>query len=153
MRHHALCFTLSRYLEGLTAVKEKTRNMDKILVLRLFVVVSFPCHSRVVEFSGRGRRLRVGRGAGVEPVAPGIAEQVEGKHGDHDGERGKDDHVRSVEERFFASLRMTDALNRREDAEAEEAERGDARSTLRLGRAEARPYKAAAGAGYFRLCQ
>ncbi len=45
------------------------------------------------------------------------------------------------EERFFASLRMTDALNGCEDAEAEEAERGDAHSTLRLGRAEARAYK------------
>jgi hypothetical protein len=30
---------------------------------------------------------------------------------------------------------MTDALNGREDAETEEAQRGDARSTLRLGRA------------------
>lgn len=32
--------------------------------------------------------FELGAGGRVEPVAPGIAEQVEGKHGDHDGEGG-----------------------------------------------------------------
>jgi len=49
-------------------------------------------------FRGRGRRIELGAGAGVELVAPGIAEQIKRKHGDHDGERGNDDHVRRVEE-------------------------------------------------------
>ncbi len=40
----------------------------------------------------------MGAGAGVELVAPGIAQEIEGEHGDHDGERGKGDHVRGVKE-------------------------------------------------------
>jgi hypothetical protein len=37
----------------------------------------------------------LGAGAGVEPIAPGITQKIEGKHGGHDGEGGKDDHVRA----------------------------------------------------------
>jgi len=45
-----------------------------------------------------GREFELGAGAGVEPVAPSVSEQVEGKQGEHDSQRGEDDHVRRVEE-------------------------------------------------------
>ncbi len=34
--------------------------------------------------------FQLGAGAGVEPVAPGIAQEIEGRHGGHDGARGKE---------------------------------------------------------------
>jgi hypothetical protein len=49
--------------------------------------------------AGEGGDFELGAGAGIGPVAPGIAQKIEGEHGDHDGERGKDDHVRCAVER------------------------------------------------------
>ena len=40
----------------------------------------------------------MGAGAGIEPITEGIAEKVEGEHGDHHGECGENDQVRGVEE-------------------------------------------------------
>ena len=40
----------------------------------------------------------MGAGARIEPIAPGVAEQIEGEDGKHDGERGKDHHVGRIEE-------------------------------------------------------
>src|SRR5580692_7331241 len=37
-------------------------------------------------------------GAGVEIVAQGVADEVEAQHGEHDGERGKQDEMRGVEQ-------------------------------------------------------
>jgi len=36
--------------------------------------------------------------ARVKPVAPGVAKQVERENGEHHGERGKNHHVRRIEE-------------------------------------------------------
>jgi hypothetical protein len=68
--------------------------------------------------------FELGAGAGVESIAPGIAQEIEGQHGDHDGERREDEHVRGVEE-VAAGIVEHGAPpgDGREDAEAEEAQR------------------------------
>jgi hypothetical protein len=60
----------------------------------------------------------------VEPIAPGISQQVEGKHSRHYRERGKDNHMRCVEEVAARIIQHRFPTRyRREHAEAEEAER------------------------------
>jgi hypothetical protein len=44
---------------------------------------------------GKIRDFELGAGARVEPVALGVAEKVEGKYGEHDGERGKDEQEKN----------------------------------------------------------
>ena len=67
----------------------------------------------------------MGTGAGVEPVAPGVAEEIEGEDGEENGKSGKDDHVRGVEEVAAGVVEHgAPAGKRSEDAETEKAEGG-----------------------------
>ncbi len=60
----------------------------------------------------------------IEPVAPRISNQVEGKHGGHYRKRREHHHVRRIEKMATRVIEhCAPAWNRREGAEAEEAER------------------------------
>ncbi len=68
--------------------------------------------------------FELGAGAGVEPIAPGIAEQVEGKHGGHHRQGWKNYHVRGVEKMSAGVVEHgAPTGDGRKDAEAEEAQR------------------------------
>lgn len=75
--------------------------------------------------SGRDERVLVGRACAVEPVRPGVPQQVARPHRDHHGERGKDNRVRGVEEVEAGIVEHgAPTGNGRENAEAEETEGG-----------------------------
>ena len=64
-------------------------------------------------------------GSRVQVIAEGVADEVEGEDGEHDGECGEDDHVGRVEEVGAGVVEHgAPAGGRGGDAEAEEAERG-----------------------------
>ncbi len=63
-------------------------------------------------------------GARIEPVAPGVAEEIEGQDGEHHRQGGEDDHVGGVEEMAAGVIEHgAPTGNWSENAEAEETER------------------------------
>src|SRR5580692_11177394 len=77
-------------------------------------------------FSG-GRFLEAGfdAGAGVEIIPEPVTDEVEAEHGEHDGERGKQDEMRGVEQVGAAVVEhRSPACRGRRDAEPEETHGG-----------------------------
>jgi hypothetical protein len=76
--------------------------------------------ARAIGLAGEVGYFELGAGAGAEPVAPGIAEQVEGEHGDHDGVTKEQKQIpRSARDDNIAILLRGAGRSRRaEEAEA-----------------------------------
>ena len=63
-------------------------------------------------------------GARIEPVAPGVAEEIEGQDGEHHRQGGEDDHVGGIEEMAAGVIEHgAPTRDRCQHAEAEETER------------------------------
>src|SRR5229473_3720997 len=67
----------------------------------------------------------IGARARVEPVAPGIAEEIESKDGGHDGQGRENNQVRRVKQMAARVIQHSAPTgNRSEDSDAEKAQRG-----------------------------
>src|SRR6266702_554249 len=67
----------------------------------------------------------IGARARVEPVAPGIAEEVEGQDSGHDGDSRENNQVRRVKQMAAGVIQHSAPTgNRSEDSDAEKAQRG-----------------------------
>src|SRR5712692_3869413 len=74
----------------------------------------FPLSTSEIEGQEIGARAR------VEPIAPGIAEEIEGQDGGHDGERRENNQVRRVKQVAARVIQhRAPTGNRREDSDAE----------------------------------
>jgi hypothetical protein len=80
-----------------------------------------------MKISSAGKFLRghLRSRAGIEPIAPRIAQQVEREDPSHHGQRGEHDHVRRVKKMAARVVEHgAPTGDGREDVEAEEAQRG-----------------------------